>query len=145
MDSIDQKILVPYSAEEMFNLANNIEEYPDFLPWCSKTEVQRQIEHEVEATIYINYSGIRQHFSTTNIIDPPKRIVMHLKEGPFRHLHGEWDFIPIDDQASEVKFHLEFEFSSRLLNMTISPVFKRLIGSITASFLERAAQKYGAR
>jgi len=112
---------------------------------AAKPKSNASLKNEVEATIYINYSGIRQHFSTTNTIDPPKRIVMHLKEGPFRHLHGEWDFIPIDNQASEVKFHLEFEFSSRLLNMTISPVFKRLIGNITTSFLERAAQKYGAR
>lgn len=129
----------------MFALASNIEAYPEFLPWCAKTEVKRHSEKEVEATVHIHYAGIRQHFSTINQVEPPKRIVMELKEGPFRHLHGEWDFVPIDATASEVHFCLTFEFSSKLLNMTVSPVFKRMVGSITTSFLERAAEIYGAR
>ena len=39
MTSISKSALVPYSPAEMFALVDDIERYPEFLPWCNATQV----------------------------------------------------------------------------------------------------------
>ena len=97
MALVEKTVLVPHSAEQMYNLVDRVEEYPDFLPWCGGASVSGLEGTTVHATVHIDYHHIKQHFTTENVRTPPHRIDMTLLDGPFRHLDGHWRFIPLSD------------------------------------------------
>lgn len=137
---VSRSALVHFSATRMFGLVDDIERYPEFLPWCSGTEVTLRDTATTRATIHISYRGIRQSFSTENRKYFPQRMTMQLIEGPFKALDGEWLFTPLDDQACKVDFQLHYEFSSSLLEKLVGPVFGYIAGTMVDAFLKRAEQ-----
>lgn len=143
MAVVHKSVLLAYSAEQMFALVDRIEDYPKFLPWCGGTEVRQREENKVVATLAINYHGVKQSFTTQNINTPPTMIRMDLLEGPFKHLHGTWNFKPLRADACKVEFELHYEFSSRLLEQIIGPVFNMIASSFVDSFCKRAEAVYG--
>lgn len=143
MAVVHKSVLLPYSAEQMFALVDNIEEYPKFLPWCGGAEVKLRDGDHVVATLSINYHGIKQTFTTENRNSPPHVINMALVEGPFKHLDGTWEFKPLRADACKIEFRLHYEFSSRMLEHIIGPVFSMIANSFVDSFCKRAEQVYG--
>lgn len=141
---VSRSALVHFSAVQMFGLVEDIEHYPEFLPWCSGTVVTRRDPATTCATINISYRGIRQSFSTENRKQFPLRMTMQLVEGPFRSLDGEWRFTPLDEQACKIDFELHYEFSSTLLEKLVGPVFGYIAGTMVDSFLKRAEQLHSA-
>ncbi|MDP3715573.1 MAG: type II toxin-antitoxin system RatA family toxin, partial [Burkholderiales bacterium] len=137
---VARSALVGYGAEEMFALVEDIERYPEFLPWCSGTTVTLRTTEKTNASIQVNYRGVRQVFSTENRKHAPESMTMKLIEGPFRVLDGEWRFTPLTDSACKVDFSLHYEFSSVLLEKIAGPVFGHIAGSMMDAFLRRAEQ-----
>lgn len=142
MAIVEKSVLVPHSAEQMFNLVDRVEEYPDFLPWCGGASVTNQEGTTVHATVHIDYHHIRQHFTTENQRTPPTKIEMTLQDGPFRHLDGSWTFIPLGETACKIEFKLHYEFSSKLLEKIVGPVFHYIANSFVDAFIHRADKIY---
>jgi ribosome-associated toxin RatA of RatAB toxin-antitoxin module len=142
---VSRSALVHFSAAQMFELVDNIERYPEFLPWCSGTAVTQRDQEKTCATINISYRGIRQSFSTQNSKEFPQRMTMQLVEGPFKSLDGEWRFTLLDEQACKIDFQLHYEFSSTLLEKLVGPVFGYIAGTMVDAFLKRAEQLYSVR
>src|SRR5665213_1237025 len=110
MTNIQRSALVPYSARQLFELVNHTEDYPRFLPWCSKSEVIHRTDKEVEASLEISWSGIHKNFTTKNILHPYEKIEIILVDGPFRHLSGDWQFIALSPKGCKVCLNLEVDF-----------------------------------
>jgi ribosome-associated toxin RatA of RatAB toxin-antitoxin module len=142
MAVVHKSVLLAYSAEQMFALVDNIEDYPKFLPWCGGAEVRKREGATVLAALKINYHGIKQAFTTENTNTPPTEISMALVEGPFKHLNGTWRFKPLRADACKVEFDLHYEFSSRVLEQIIGPVFSMIANSFVDSFCKRAETVY---
>lgn len=138
MNSVTRSALVPFSAQQMFDLVEGVEQYPQFLPWCSGTAVSHRDPAVTQATIHINYRGIKQSFSTENHKQPPERMTLQLVEGPFSMLDGEWLFTALGAEACKVDFRLSYEFSSTLLEKLVGPVFGHIAGTMVDAFLKRA-------
>ena len=143
MTTIHKSALVPYSAEQMYNLVDDIPAYPEFLPWCSGSKEINRCEDEVQASLDIAHSGVHKSFTTRNRLEINKTIEMQLVEGPFKHLNGVWRFEPLGDAGSKVMLDLEFEFSSKLLGMTFGPLFSKIASSLVDAFIQRAQKVYG--
>ncbi|MGA0033001.1 MAG: type II toxin-antitoxin system RatA family toxin [Burkholderiales bacterium] len=144
MAVVSKSALVQYSAEQMFGLVDAVERYPEFLPWCSGTTVSYRDELITRATIHISYRGIRQSFSTENRKQAPESMTMHLVDGPFRKLDGDWRLTPLGEDGCKVDFRLQYEFSSMLLEKVIGPVFGYIAGTMVEAFLKRADRLYGS-
>jgi len=127
----------------MYALVDDIGAYAEFLPWCSESRVLRRDADSVEASLGISYGKLNKTFTTRNINSPHQLIEMQLVDGPFRRLHGKWMFIPLGDEGCKVELKLEFEFSNRLLDMTVGPVFSQIANSLVDAFSQRAKQVYG--
>lgn len=139
MARVERSVLVEHSAAEMFRLVDDVEAYPEFLPWCNKTVVRSRTEQVTEAAIHIDYHHLRQHFATRNFKTFPTRMDIQLQEGPFKRLQGHWHFIPLTERACKIEFVLEYEFSGRILEKLIGPVFGYIAGSLVEAFVRRAA------
>ena len=142
MSSVSRSALVSFSAQQMFDLVEDVEHYPQFLPWCSGTNVSLRDAQVTHATININYRGIKQSFSTENHKVPPGLMTLRLVEGPFRSLDGEWRFTPLGDNACRIDFRMSYEFSSTLLEKLVGPVFGHIAGTMVDAFLKRADMVY---
>lgn len=145
MAEVVKSVLVPYSAEEMFVLVDGVETYPQFLPWCGGTELHLRDDATTEATLHIHYLHVKQHFSTRNSKRYPEEMTIRLKSGPFRKLEGFWRFKVLAETACKIEFHLNYEFSSSLLEKVLGPVFGMVTNSLVDAFVRRAEQVYGER
>ena len=142
MTRVSRNALVRYSASCMYQLVADIEAYPQFLPWCANATIHKSSAHEVEATLGLAKGPIRKAFSTRNTLNPEERIELHLLNGPFKSLQGEWRFTQLGEDGSRVQLDLEFEFSSRLLAMTVGPVFNEIANTMVQAFCDRAGVLY---
>jgi ribosome-associated toxin RatA of RatAB toxin-antitoxin module len=143
MAVVHKSILLGYSAEQMFALVERVEDYPKFLPWCGGVKVLDRSDDKLIATIAINYHGLKQSFTTENINKRPSSMKMSLVEGPFKHLDGLWTFKPLREDACKIEFDLHYEFSSRILEGLIGPVFNMIANSFVDSFSKQADAVYG--
>lgn len=126
----------------MYQLVNQIDAYPVFLNWCSATNILNQTEEEIIASVTINKNAFNQSFITINRLTVDTRIDMQLKEGPFKQLKGAWIFMPLGENACKISLELEFSFSSKLVDMTIAPIFTVISNAQLDAFVERAKQIY---
>jgi len=145
MAQVDKTVLVEYACEQMFSLVRDVEQYPRFLPWCSSSTIDSVDGPVVRATLHIDYHGVRTNFSTENTHRAPTNIEMQLVHGPFKHLHGSWQFMALGDSACKIQLRLVYEFSNRILEKLVGPVFGFIANSLVDAFVRRAEQLYGRR
>lgn len=143
MAVVHKSVFLGYSAEQMFALVERVEDYPEFLPWCGGVDVRERGDNTVIASIAIHYHGVKQSFTTSNLNAPPSTIKVRLVDGPFKSLDGTWTFKPLRADACKIEFDLHYEFSSRLLESIVGPVFGMVTGSMVDSFCKRAETVYG--
>lgn len=143
MPEVSKSVLVGFSAERMFALVDSVEHYPEFMPWCGDASVDYRDDIRTRATIHISYRGIRQSFTTENLKEHAREMRIRLVEGPFRTLDGTWRFIPLSGQACKIEFSLHYEFSSRILEKLIGPVFNYIANTFVDAFIRRAQSVYG--
>ncbi|MEO8443335.1 MAG: type II toxin-antitoxin system RatA family toxin [Betaproteobacteria bacterium] len=143
MAQVIKSVLVAQSAQCMFELVDAVEKYAEFLPWCGGSECNFRDDKITRATLHINYRGIRQSFSTENVKTPPALMQIRLIEGPFRTLEGSWRFTDLNGRGCKVELSLHYEFSSRLLEKLIGPVFGYIANSMVDAFVKRAQSIYG--
>ena len=142
MAQVEKSVLVPYSAQQMFALVDNVAEYPQFLPWCGGASVDSVEGNTIQATIHINYHNIKQSFTTENVRHAPRRIEIRLKDGPFQSLDGSWHFIPLSESACKIELSLHYEFSSKLLETVFGPIFHYIANTFVDAFVLRAEKVY---
>ena len=142
MALVEKSVLLPFSAEQMFVLVDNVAEYPQFLPWCGGTSVTVLDESRIRATVEINYHHVKQSFTTENVRVEPQRIDIALLDGPFKHLDGRWQFIALAPTACKIEFRLNYEFSNKLLEKVVGPVFHYIASTFVEAFIKRAEVVY---
>jgi ribosome-associated toxin RatA of RatAB toxin-antitoxin module len=143
MKKISRSVLLNYSAQQMYDLVNDIQAYPEFLPWCAGVQILSRTEQDVCASILMAKMGIRQGFSTHNHLQPVERIEMRLIDGPFSFLQGQWIFKSLHQQACKVSFDIEFEVSNGFMNRALGALFEQIASTLVDSFIQRAQQCYG--
>ncbi|QIR11073.1 type II toxin-antitoxin system RatA family toxin [Avibacterium paragallinarum] len=142
MPSVNQRALVPYSAKQMYDLVNNYERYPEFVPGCVESRTLNRSERELTAELVISKAGIRQRFTTQNTMVENQQIQMQLVEGPFKFLQGQWQFTEIDEQSCQIVLKLDFEFSNPLIAMAFGQIFTHLTSKMIDAFKQRAKEVY---
>lgn len=143
MAVVEKSVLIERTAEQMFVLVDCVEDYPKFLPWCGGSDLLERTDEKTVATVHINYHGLKSHFTTENAKQIPERMDIKLKEGPFTQMDGHWYFIPLGDAACKIEFRLHYEFSNKMLEAVLGPVFSHIANTFVESFVKRAQSVYG--
>ena len=145
MPKVTRSALVEFSAEQMFNLVNDIEQYPEFLPGCIESEVSSRTDELVIGTMDLQKGPVRQRFTTRNTLYGKERMDMELADGPLDHLVGQWRFTPIGKpgtQACKVELDLDFEFKSALVGLALNGLITDLANTMVDAFIKRAKEIY---
>lgn len=145
MPIIEKSALVMYSAKEMYELVNDVDAYPAFLPHCSDAKIIERGEEGMTAGLEIAKAGMKKWFTTKNRLVDGEAVFMTLSDGPFRRLEGCWQFTALDEHACKVSLRLEFEFASKLVEMAFGKVFNDVAKNMVSAFTQRAKTVYGKR
>jgi len=129
----------------MFALVEDIERYPEFVPWVSRAEILERKPGEIVARLEMERSGIRETFTTRNILAPPLHMDLRLVDGPFKLLEGRWSFEDIAGRGSRIGLSIRFEFANPLLAMMLNKSFEKSCGQLVDAFVERTKTMYGTR
>ena len=143
MPEISRSALLPYPARVMYDIVNQVETYPEFLPWCGGVRLHQADDTSMEASIQISAAGLNQWFKTRNTMVPGESIEIQLVDGPFKRLQGSWHFTSLEDDGCKIELVLQFEFKRGLAAAVIAPAFTRIANTMVDSFCERARDLYG--
>ena len=144
MAGIRELRIMPYSAEQMFDLVADVGRYPEFLPWVAATRVRSDSEHEMIADMLVGFKNLREKFTSRVEKVRPERVQVHYVDGPMRDLDNVWLFRPIDDQSCEVDFSVSFSFRNALFEKLAGQYVDRAFRKMVAAFEERAEALYGS-
>jgi ribosome-associated toxin RatA of RatAB toxin-antitoxin module len=145
MRKVSRSALVPFVADDMYALVEDVDSYPLFLPWCNDVEVHIREGNIVEATLELHRGKLSKRFRTRNTMHPKSSMDLSLVGGPFKHLAGGWEFQALGDSGSKVSLQLDFEFESRALDLLVGAFFEDACNSLVDAFTQRAAAVYGVR
>lgn len=138
MREVKRSALIAESPARMYALVNDIERYPEFVPWCTAARVDARKEGEVVATLTIKRGPVKSEFTTRNLLEADKRVLMQFVSGPFRVLEGLWTFTALGDLGCRVELEMRFEFANRLTNALFAPLFEDTAASLVDAFVKRA-------
>lgn len=143
MPTVNRSALVRHSAQVMFDLVNDFERYPEFLPGCRRTRLLERDEDHLIGELTLAKAGVEQSFTTRNDLYPPERIELSLVSGPFKRLQGQWLFTPMGENTCKVSLEMNFEFSNRILGMAFGKLFSQVASQLVDAFTRRADDVYG--
>ena len=143
MPKIERSALANHSAAELFDLVNDIEAYPSFMPGCRGARVIEKSDEELVGELQLGATGVEQRLTTRNALERPNRISMSLLEGNFREFSAEWKFVPLNDQACKVSLSMNFEFSRAFLDLAAGTLFSSMANAQVDAIVKRAAVVYG--
>jgi ribosome-associated toxin RatA of RatAB toxin-antitoxin module len=139
---IHKRVLIPYSAEQMFDLIEAAEHYPAFMPWCARAAIVERSDEVVIADIGVNFRGVSFEFRTRNPKRRPVEMSIRLERGPFRRFEGEWRVTPLGEAGCRVEFEMRYDFNSVMARVA-GPVFDRIANSMVDAYVARADALYG--
>ncbi len=138
-----ERRLLPYTAEQLFDLVADVERYPEFLPWCLGARIRERHANTITADLLIGFKMVRERFTSRVVLDRPRCIDVSYTEGPFRYLNNHWIFIPQESGGCVIDFYVDFEFRSRMLQKIIEVLFNEAVKRMVGAFETRARELYG--
>ncbi|MGB6603448.1 MAG: type II toxin-antitoxin system RatA family toxin [Steroidobacteraceae bacterium] len=138
MREVKRSALVSQPPARLFALINDVESYPQFLPWCTYARVESRSSVEVLATLGVRQGALQGEFTTRNTLEQDRSVIMRLVSGPFRTLEGQWLLTPIEAAGCRVELTMRFAFKSGLTGLLFEPKFAETIGSLVDAFVARA-------
>ncbi len=143
MATVARSVSLPHSARQMFDLVNDIEQYPSFLPHCKSARVLSRSDDELVGELSLGRAGIRQCFVTRNRLRPPSVIDMELVEGDFSRFEARWRFESLGENSCRTSLRMDFEFRSALVGLAARGLFGNTANTMVEAMAARAAAVYG--
>jgi ribosome-associated toxin RatA of RatAB toxin-antitoxin module len=145
MREVRRSALVAEPPARMYRLINDIEHYPGFVPYCTSARVESRKDTEVVATLGFKRGPLKAEFTTRNLLEPDRRILMQFVSGPFRVLEGLWTLTPLGDLGCRVELEMRFEFSNRVAGALFETLFEDTAASLVDAFVKRAREERAAQ
>ena len=148
MPKVAEQVLIPHTADNLYELVRDIRRYPEFIRWITKISVSQ--EHGTSDTRYtclgtasVHFKGFDEQFSTHVIADPAARkIDVKLAKGPFRHLRNRWQFDPREDGKTRVHCYIDYEFKNPVLGLLARTNSRLAVEKIIDAFRIEADRRF---
>src|ERR1043165_558655 len=138
MREVKRSALIAEAPARMYQLINDVERYPEFVPYCTAARVNSRKGNEMVATLNIKRGPLNAEFTTRNLLEPDKRVLMQFVSGPFRVLEGLWTLTPLGDLGCRVELEMRFELANRVAGALFEPLFENTAASLVDAFVKRA-------
>ena len=142
MPTISRSALVMYSVEQMYQLINDVDAYPQFIPNCGDSKIISAQGNEVTAALLVSKGGLKKWFTTKNTLISNSKVQLDLVDGPFKKLTGYWQLTELSPEACKISLQLDYEFSSKVFDLAFGRVFNSLTNNMVQAFTQRAKEVY---
>lgn len=148
MPTHGEKRVMPYTADQMYDLVADVLRYPEFIPWIAAARIRSVTPHPdgtqlMQADLVVSFKVFREKFgSRVRLDEAARRLDIEYLDGPFRYMRSRWEFADVAG-GCEVSFFVDFEFRNLVLQKLIGVVFNEAMERIVAAFEKRAAALYG--
>ena len=145
MKQSNQVIELKHKAIDLYKIVLDIEKYPNYIPWCSKIEIQKRKQNEINAVMIVDYKFFPSQKFTSNVIFDLDKLFIKTKyvDGPLKDLDTIWEFKDIKKNTSKILFTLEFEFKNFFHQKFAELFFPLVENKMIESFVKRADQILG--
>ena len=137
MAIIQRTIEVEASAEKLYEVVFDIEQYPSFLTWCDSSEILSIEDHLVTASLTINILGFKSTITTLNKLYRPTKIEMSLQEGPFKSFKGTWLFEEIALEKTRVSYTMKYQIANPITDLMVKQKLSSFIDQFVREFVEK--------
>jgi len=150
MPTHSEKRVLPYTADQIYELVADVLRYPEFLPWTAAARIRSRKDLpdgrvELMADLVISFKVFRERFTSRAILDEAnRRIDTSYLDGPFKHMNSFWQINEHPDGCA-VEFYVDFEFRNAVLQKLIGVVFNQAMERVVQAFDARAAELYGSK
>ena len=147
MPSHSETKVLPYTAQQMYDLVADVANYPKFLPWTAAARIRSTREEQDKvimlADLVISFKVFRERFGSRVTLWPADmRIDTEYLDGPVRYLESRWNFKEVPG-GCEVSIAVDFEIKSRLLQGAANVFFNDAMQRVVRAYERRAADLYG--
>lgn len=143
MNEIRRSALLPYSADAIYQLINDVEAYPQYMEGCVGAEILARTEVSMDARLDLSRAGIRLSFVTRNTLTPSRSVRLKLIDGPFENLTGEWSLLALGGDACKVSLHLQFALTNSVVGVATRQLFNSVANNLVDALVKRANEQYG--
>ncbi len=139
--------VLPYEAEELWEMVGDVDRYPEFVPWITTLRTWNHRDegegiNVLDAEATVGFKMLREKFATRVRRNRDAMTVeVSLLHGPFRRLSNRWKFEP-HAMGTKVTFDIDFAFKSMLLDAMLAANFDRAVSRLMGCFEARAAKLY---
>lgn len=143
-----EKRVMPYNAEQMYDLIADVVRYPEFIPWIAAARIRSVTPHAdgtqlMAADLVVSFKVFREKFGSRVVLnEAARKIDIDYLDGPFKYMRSNWAFRDVE-AGCEVDFSVDFEFRNVVLQKMIGLVFGEAMERIVAAFEARARELYG--
>jgi len=140
---VRRSVLVPHPAEAMFDLIEQAEHYPQFLPWCVGATILERSDEWVAAKVDFSYAQVAFSLRTRNAKRRPEWLRVRVVDGPFRRFDGDWRLTPIGPLGCKIEFEVAYELSAGIVDRLARPTVEVVARSVIDAFVRRADRVCG--
>jgi coenzyme Q-binding protein COQ10 len=137
--------LLPFTCEQMFDLAADVERYPEFLPGWISARIVRREANMLHVEQILGIGPVRLQFGSRTMLHRPERIEVTSSEAPFRHYSLTWLLAPGPTVSCSLSVVVDMELESSLLQQVVKRVLPGSIDGAIAAFEARANSLYVRR
>ncbi|EPS70934.1 hypothetical protein M569_03824, partial [Genlisea aurea] len=142
----EERLVLGYTPEQLFNVVSAVDLYEDFLPWCQRSNiVSRNPDGSFDAELVIGFKFLVESYTSHVELNKPKFVKTTSSQSTlFDHLINVWEFNPGPVPGScSLYFLVDFKFQSPLYRQIANMFFKEVVYRLVGSFNERCKRIYG--
>ncbi|MDI9347174.1 MAG: type II toxin-antitoxin system RatA family toxin [Methylacidiphilales bacterium] len=138
-----EKVIVPYSKKQVFDLVMDVPSYKHFLTYCTDSFQVEENHDFIIAKMVFRKGLISISVTSKNTFYGHDKITMQQIDGTFTQLYGEWNFEFLEHNKTQIYFLLQVELPPISTMFGGALFVGQLRTEFVRSFVKRAYQVYG--
>jgi coenzyme Q-binding protein COQ10 len=134
---------MPWSCEQLFDLAADVASYPQFLPGWLDVQILEHAPQYLQVRQRLGIGPVNHTFTTRAELQRPRQVLISTTDAPFKHLHIQWQFEESGQTGCRVSLGIELETGGSMVETALAKLFEVTTPDIIARFEVRARQLYG--
>ena len=136
MPYVENTILVDGNADDVYQLASDMESYPQFMENVRSVEVLERAEDTTVTAWETEVDGREISWKERDYFDKQQQKIYYEQiEGDLEEFKGQWK-ITAQKEATQVTLSVEFEFGIPMLGPVLNPILKKKVASNSEAMLK---------
>jgi coenzyme Q-binding protein COQ10 len=134
--------LIECKKEQLIDLVLDIENYPEFVPFCIDAHIYEKKNQgnliKIVADLTIGKGSLKDTYKSDVQFNKKNNTIKVVNiGGPLKHLENNWIFID-KEVGTEISFDIDFEIENKFLNIIMTKSFQFGLNKIADAFQKRA-------